>query len=156
MALWVLETLQAIEFDGKINDVVQIQNGTVSVDLSCGEFPDNSIAIEWFIYSPTQLNKILKIYLNTSGSPRFYNNYTEKKYDIGDSSNTSLVVKNIELSDATNYTCSAIGGKHGNMHTTMLKVVGKSVLKIFNAPLYMLLWQSFCTGIWPRVRCSVS
>ena len=139
MALWVLQTLRALDFDGRINDVVWIQNGTKSVDLSCGELPHNDIAIEWFSYNSTQLKKILKFYYNMSGSPRFYNNYTEKKYGISESDNTSLVVKNIELSDATNYTCSTIGGEHSYMHTTMLKVVGKSVLKTFNAPLYILL-----------------
>ena len=127
MSLCLLLTLSAVESDDKLkmNKTVYVENGAASVDLSCGEVPQSAVAIEWFIKESAGWNKLLKFYhTNSEISTKFYN-YTN--YDISESVNTSLVVKNIQLSDSTLFKCGIIGVPNNISETmTMLQVVGKS------------------------------
>ena len=132
MSLCLLLTLSAVESDDKIkiNETVYIENGAASVDLSCGEVPQSAVAIEWFIKESDGWNTLLRFYhTNSEISTKFYN-YT--KYDISESVNTSLLVKNIKLSDSTLFKCGIRGGsKNIYETTTMLQVVGKSPIGKF-------------------------
>ena len=129
MSLCLLLTLSAVESDDKlkINKTVYIENGAASVDLSCGDVPQSAVAIEWSIEESNGWNKLLKFYhTNSEISTKLYN-YT--KYNISESVNTSLAVKNIKLSDSTLFKCGIVGGPNKNHETfTMLQVVGKSPL----------------------------
>ena len=129
MSLCLLLTLSAVESDDKfkINETIYTENGTASVDLSCGEVPQSALATEWFIKESDGWNKLLKFHhTNSEISIKFYN-YTN--YDISESVNTSLVVKNVQLSDSTLFMCGAAGGSNKSYERiTMLQVVGKSPL----------------------------
>ena len=130
MTLCVLLTISSVVSDEEIDETVYIENGTASVILSCGEIPQNSVAIEWFINKPSGFEKILKFYYTIRNMvPRYPGPYTKDKYDIDESVNTTLVVKSIELSDDGLFQCGIVGGT-GNAYsyTTMLQVVGKSLL----------------------------
>ena len=126
-----MQTPLAEELDGEIDETIYIKNGTDTVDLSCGEVPPNALGIEWFLYKSNnfKIKMILKVHRNKfSRYPKYYKGYTADKYGISKSVNTSLVVKNIELSDTDNYTCSTTGGAVDHKYTTSLQVVGKSLL----------------------------
>ena len=118
-----------MEHDELINATVYIQNGTQSADLSCGEVPDNAIAIEWYIKISNEWKRILKFYPNKPHRyPEYYYGHTEEKYGINESVNTSLVIRNIEPSDSGLFMCATTGGKLSYSYTTLLNVVGKKYL----------------------------
>ena len=122
--LVTLSTVESVE-QFKINKTIYIENGTESVELPCGEVPQSSVAIEWFIRKSNEWRKLLKFYhLNPSDSsnPRYFND--SSKYDISKSVNTSLVVKDINLSDTVMFKCGSLGGHFNHSYTTMLQVVG--------------------------------
>ena len=127
MNLCILLTLPYGESDEKINKTVYIENGSASVDLSCGEVPQSSFAIEWFIYNGTDWLKLLKFYHTNSGRTN-YSSSDSTEYGISESVNTSLVIKSIKLSDSALFKCGAVGGSVGYSHTTMLQAVGKLLL----------------------------
>ena len=137
ISLGLLVTLSAVESveQIKVNKTVYIENGTESVELSCGEVPQSAVAIEWFIRNSNEWRKLLKFYhLNPSDSinPRYFND--SSKYDICKSVNTSLVVKDINLSDTVLFMCGLLGGPFNDNYTTMLQVVGKLLLAyLFNS-----------------------
>ena len=134
VCLWLLLTLSSVELGVVISDTVYVVNGTESVDLSCGEVPDNANAIEWFMYRSGKNIKIFKYYHKTPGRiPKYYSGCTAEKYDISHSGNPSMVLKNIKLADVDHYICVAIMGVGSHMHTTLLQVVGKSLLVTFSA-----------------------
>ena len=135
MSLSLLLTLSTIESDEEINKTVYIEKGSVSVDLSCGEVPQAAIAIEWFIYKRDEWVKLLKFYHNHKSK---YSNSDYSKYGISEAVKTSLVVKNIELSDSALYQCGSVGGILYS-HTTLLQVVGKLLLIIY---LSLILYSS--------------
>ena len=112
MSLCLSVTLSAAESKNefKINETVYIENGTDFVALSCGDVPQAAVAIEWFIYNNTEWVKVLKFYHNKSvnhGKPRYLINFM--KYDSG------------------LFMCHSVGGS-SHTYTTMLQVVGKSLL----------------------------
>ena len=124
MNLCILLTLSYVESDEKINNTVYIEDGSASVDLSCGEVPHSAFAIEWFIYKGAGWLKLLKFYHTNSGRSNHSNtDYT--KYGISESVNTSLVINNIKLSDSALFKCGTVSGSVIYSHTTMLQVVGK-------------------------------
>ena len=126
--LVTLSTVESVE-QFKINETIYIENGTESVELSCGEVPQSAMAIEWFIHKSNEWRKLLKFYhINSSDSsnPRYFND--PSKYDISKSVNTFLVVKNINLSDTVLFMCGSLGGHFNHSYTTMLQVVGKLLL----------------------------
>ena len=130
IGIWFLQTPPVLGFTLEINDTVLAKNGTKAVNLSCGEVPQNTFAIEWFMYKNNQMKKILKFYMTINGTTsRFYNNYPADKYGISASEKTSLVIKNIELRDIDCYVCVAIWGG-GYVYTTMLEVEGKLLFNV--------------------------
>ena len=153
MSLWLLQKASATESDG-INDTVYIENGTESADLQCGEVPSNAIAIEWYLYKTDQLIRILRLNKNTPNRiPEYYNGYTADKYGISESMNTSLVVKNIQLSDTGLFSCGIIGRSWAYGNYTILQVVGKSLLAYL--VLGFLIHPNFNTfALLPPVVCN--
>ena len=104
--------------------MVNTKNGAESVDLPCGEVPHNAPAILW---SRVKEDKIVqKFYLNKRGRYSVY--YTPNKYDLNESLPGCLVIKNIEPSDTGYYTCQTIGLPVFFLHTTWLRVIGKSLI----------------------------
>ena len=122
--MWLLQTSLSLEIQP--HETVYIKNGTNSVDLPCGEVPVDAIAIEWFIRRENEIEKVLKLYPHIPGRvlKSFYG-YTPDKFDISECVNTSLVVKNISLSDSGHYICVAYDGLNHSRHITLLLVVGK-------------------------------
>ena len=125
MSLCLLSTLSAMRPDEKINDTIYIENGATSVNLSCGEVPQSAVAIDWFIYKSGEWVKLLKFYHTKSMIRHYSSNKT--KYDISESTNTSLVVKNIKLSDSFFFMCGSAGGPILYSYMNTLHVVGKSL-----------------------------
>ena len=123
VSLWLLQIQSAVGFSQQTNDTVYIRSETKTAELSCGQVPKDVIAIEWDlrIY---ESEKILKFYTSLN-SPRYSNNFSSDKYDIGESVNNSLLIKNIEHSDTGYYICRSVGGADDYEHTTKLQVVGK-------------------------------
>ena len=130
MSLCLSVTVSAVESEEeyKINETVYIGNGAALAELPCSKVPQAAVGIEWFIYTSTEWKKLLKFYHTNpvnSGNPKYCNDST--KYDISQSVSTSLVVKNIKLSDSGLFMCGFVGGSN-HTYTIMLKVVGKSLL----------------------------
>ena len=93
MGLWVLRIPSTASSDEKTTHAFYIRDETESVDLPCGEFSNDVIGIEWFLYKSNQLIKILKFYHTTPGSsPKYYNGYSAENYGISESAKTSLTV----------------------------------------------------------------
>ena len=132
MVLWLLQipsVVGAVEED--INETLYIEIGAKSVELSCGEVPEAS-AVEWNMNKSNEWKKILKFYHAKAGKePAYYNNYTQEKYDIGASVNTSLVIKNIQFSDRCLFICETVGGPVAYSYTIQLEVVGKSLVEAY-------------------------
>ena len=124
LCLWL--TISAVESNQEINDTIYIENGAASVNLSCGDVPQSAVAIDWFVYKSDEWLKLLKFY-HTMSSHHLYS-YNNAKYDIGESVNTSLLIKNIKFSDSFLYKCGSAGGPSEHSYTTMLHVLGKSLL----------------------------
>ena len=121
MGLWLLQTLLALE----IHDTVYTENGTETVHLPCGEIPQYAHGIQWKMNKSNAWKKILKFYPSIpDGLPKYFN-YTKDKYAISDSINTSLVVKNIDISDSGLFKCNSIGEKVDYGYIILLQVVGK-------------------------------
>ena len=128
MGLWLLQTVLAAEVDDHINITVHIYNGTESVNLSCGEVPEHTTGIEWLMNKFNGWQRILKYHHSKPDRlPEHYATNSRDKYDISDSVKTSLVVKNIELTDTGLYKCRTRGGSLVYSYTTLLRVVGKSL-----------------------------
>ena len=127
LSLCLVLTLSAVGYDGKleINETVYIKKGAISTQLSCGNVHESVVAMEWFIYKDDQWEKIMKFYKNW-GKCYYYNNVSENNYE---GMNTSLLIKNIKLSDAVLFKCNSIGGLYMNTYTTKVQVVGKFSLK---------------------------
>ena len=106
-------------------ETVYIEDGAASAELSCGEVHQSVLAIEWFIKESDEWRKVLKFYHTTTGSPRYFND--SAKYDISESVNTSLLVKNIKPSDSALFKCGSIGNSTYERYIK-LQVVGKSLL----------------------------
>ena len=134
MTLCILLAMPSAMFDDGIDETVYIEKGAASVILSCGNLPQDAIAIEWLTDKYSGFEKIMKFYYKTPNSvPRYSNHYTADKYDIDESVNTSLVVKNINLSDDGLFQCDTIGGAgDAYSYITKLQVVGKSLLTYYN------------------------
>ena len=130
ICLCLLLILPPVECDDKfeINETVYIEKGATSVDLSCGQVPQSAVAIEWFSYKSNEWEKLSKFYHTLPGSCPKLND--SAKYDISKSVNTSLVVKNIKLSDSALFKCSSTGnpGNDTSERHILLQVVGKSLL----------------------------
>ena len=129
MVLWLLLILPPVESDDqlKINETVYIEKGATLVDLSCGEVPQSALAIEWFIYKNNEWIKLVKFYHTKPGSRQYFNDST--KYDNSGFANTSLVVKNIQLTDSAWFKCSFAGTeKATDKRYTFLQVVGKTLI----------------------------
>ena len=110
-----------------VNGIVYTENGTESVYVPCGEASD-VYGIEWEIKTSSEWTKILKFYPDIPGErPKYFNNYTEDKYAISDSINTSLEVQNIDISDTGLFKCRTIGQGVDYSYITLLQVVGKSL-----------------------------
>ena len=137
ISLGLLVTLSAVESEEliKVNKTVYTENGTESVVLSCGEVPKSAVAIDWSIHKSNEWQRLLKFYhINprNSSNPQYFSD--SSKYDISKSVNTSLVVKNINLSDTVLFMCGSLGGPFNHNYTTMLQVVGKLLLAyLFNS-----------------------
>ena len=110
-----------------INETVYLKNRTESIDLSCGEDLENISAIYWSIFKSNEWKKILKIF-PTTGSKHLYGNKSADIYDISESVNTSIMVKNIDLSENNWFRCTTLGVGPAYSYTVLLKVVGKSLL----------------------------
>ena len=134
ITLWIFLTMSTVVCDDFIDETVYIENGATSVNLSCGKRPQNATAIEWFVHKYSSFEKIMKFYYKTpNSSPRYSDHYTADKYDIDESVNTSLVVKNIDLADDGLFWCGTAGGSGGvDIYYTKLQVVGKSLLTYYN------------------------
>ena len=124
ICLCLLLILPPVECDDKfeINETVYIEKGATSVDVSCGEVPQSAMAIEWSIYKSNEWRKLIKFYHTTPGTRHYFNEST--KYDISEFVNTSLVVKNIKLSDSALFKCGSTG-KSIHERYILLQVVGK-------------------------------
>ena len=129
MGLSLLQTVSAVEREEDPNKTIYVENGTESVELSCGPLPENPIAIAWRIKQSDGWKKILKIY--TSGPSE---QYDTDKYGISESVNTSLVVKKVVLSsfDSALFRCDIAGGSLDYRYTTRLQIVGESLFVIIN------------------------
>ena len=126
VSLWLQQSKSVVTIDEKSNATVYRKNGIKAVYLSCGEVPAKSVAVEWIRYLSNQSKKILKIYNNKTGElPNYYDNHTSSKYDISESVRTSLLIKNIDFSDAGKYICRTLGGASTYRHTTTLHVEGE-------------------------------
>ena len=113
-------------FDADIDATVYIYNETTSVEISCGGIPRIAIAIEWKIKKMDGWKRILKI--NSSGHPKYKEEYSADKYGISESTQTSLVVKNIDYSTFVSqlFRCETLGDSLPYSYTTLLVVTGKS------------------------------
>ena len=116
----------SVELNKYINATICVKTGRDSLDISCGKVPEEISAIEWFIKTDER-KRILKFYLNDK-LLQYHSNFSRDKYDIRVPANTSLVVKNIVPSDTGVFTCIANGGTMDYSYTTLLKVMGKSLL----------------------------
>ena len=127
----MLKTTSAVEKNDEVNATVQIKNGTESINLSCGEVPEYHLIATWFrVYkfnSEKDLKKILKIQCNKPDSLKCGKNVTTDKYAVSELTNTSLILKNINLSDTDHYRCQSSGTTDLYAYTTLLEVVGKSL-----------------------------
>ena len=122
----MLQTTFAVETAQVINDTVSTYSCTKSVELSCNGVPENATGIEWFIKVSNEWVKILKFYpTEPEKSPDHYNNYSRDKYNISEVVKTSLVVKNVELSDNGFFKCSTRGGSLDYKYFILLKIMGK-------------------------------
>ena len=140
MSLCLLQTPSARAFEGEINNIIYTENGTRSVVLPCGEVPWDIVAIEWFVYGNYEWDKILKFYYYSPGSfPRYFYDDTSDKYGLSESVNTSLVVKDVELTDTSFFRCSTSGNMH-HLYTTLLQVVGESLLTYL---VLVIIWICF-------------
>ena len=133
MSLCLLVTLSATESaeQFKINKIVYVENGADFVELSCGDVPQAAVGIHWFIYNGTEWVKLLKIYKAQPGRNPDPNAST--KYGVSKSVNTSLVVRNIKLSDSASFKCGSLGNST-QMRCIRLQVVGKSLVT------YLFIW----------------
>ena len=134
MTLCILLAMSSAMFDDGIDETVYIEKGAASVILSCGNLPQDAFAIEWFVHKYSVFERIMKFYYKIpNSSPLYSDRYTADKYDIDDSVNTSLVVKNIDLADGGLFQCGTAGGA-GDVYSyiTKLQVVGKSLLTYYN------------------------
>ena len=123
--MYLLQTSAAEPYTDA-NNTVYTDVGAESVDLSCGEVPKNAGSIQWSVKKSKEWERILKFdHNNTNTAPRYYNSYSAEKYKISESVHTSLVVKNIELSDVGLFQCITRGAHVTYSYTTSLKVVGK-------------------------------
>ena len=130
MSLWILWT-SALKPDKYVSSTVYTKNGKESVDLSCGENLTNVVAIYWSIYKSNDWSDILKMYPHIpTRNITHFENYTADKYGINESVNTSLVVKNIDVSDNAYFKCRSAGAGQAYSHITMLNVSGKSVVAV--------------------------
>ena len=109
-----------------INATICVETGRDSLDISCGLVPKEITAIEWFIKTYDR-KRILKFYFNEK-LLQYHNKFRSDKYDIRLPANTSLVVKNIVPSDTGVFTCIANGGTMDYSYTTVLKIMGRSLL----------------------------
>ena len=126
LGVWLLQITSAIETDNGINDTIYIDNGTESVDLSCGKVPPSATAIEWFLHNSKEWQMILKFeHIKLDTVQQNAANYSRDKYDISESVPTSLVIKNIDLSDIGLFKCVTKGTVMAYSYTILLKVVGK-------------------------------
>ena len=122
----------ALKPDGYVNSTVYAENGRESVDLSCGENLTNGVAIYWSISKSNHWSDILKIYPHIpTRNITYLESYTAEKYGISESVNTSLVVKNIDISDNACFRCRSAGAGLAYSHITMLNVSGKSLLLLY-------------------------
>ena len=127
-------TLSAVESVDqlKINETIYIENGAESVELSCGEVPLSAVEIEWSIRKSKERERLLKFYhINPSNSSNHQYFNDASKYEISKSVNTSLVVKDIKISDNVLFMCLSLGALSNHSYTTMLKVVGKFLLFVY-------------------------
>ena len=125
----MLHATSAVKLDEHINTIVYIENETESAELSCGEIPENAVAIYWSVKNSSQWRNILRFYpTKPSINISYYAGYTADKYGISKSVNTSLVVKGIDLSVTNLFRCSAGGLASGYGYISLLKVKGKYCL----------------------------
>ena len=125
------QTPSAVDADQDVNNTVDTKIGAKSAVLSCGEIPEDATAVEWYMYKANEWKNILKFYHNTPGpSPEYYQGYTKDKYDISGTMQTSLVVKNIKMSDFGLFKCITTGGSVSYNYTNLLGVWGKSLLGV--------------------------
>ena len=142
----MLQTLSAAEVDEGITTTVYTYNGTESINLSCGEVPEQATSIEWYIDKLNEWQRILKFYHNKPDRPpEHYNSYSKDKYDISESVKTSLLVKKIDFTDTGLYKCRTRGGPLFYSYTTWLKVVGESLLLLIFQKKFNLYKNSFST-----------
>ena len=124
MILWVLQTLSAPWCGADFNVIVSVQNWTESVELSCGDIPDD--CIWWFINSSKRWKLIFYYdHKKRNQAPRYYNGFSADKYDTGEFADSNLVIKNIEPSDSHLFLCIATRGGVGYSNTIKLQVKGK-------------------------------
>ena len=128
MTLSAVESVEQL----KINETIYIENGAESVELSCGEVPLSAVEIEWSIRKSKERQRLLKFYhINSSNSSNHQYFNDSSKYEISKSVNTSLVVKDIKISDNVLFMCLSLGALSNHSYTTMLKVVGKFLLFVY-------------------------
>ena len=114
-----------IYLENDVNEIIYVENGTESVDVPCGKVPEKATAIEWFIKKSNQWSRIMKVYHTESReSQNPYIGHNGDKYEISESLNTYLLVKDINFSDNSLFKCSATG-RSLYSHITLLNVVGK-------------------------------
>ena len=137
MVLWMLKITSDSVSAQYINDTVYIENGTESTQLSCGENPQNWFAIYWSKYKSDEWSDILKVYPNRpSKKIAYYEGHTAKKYAITGSLNTSLLVKNLDLSDTGLFRCRSAGGGVVYSYITLVKNVGESLFSsLYSKPI---------------------
>ena len=136
MGLWLLKTTVSVSSNDDINDVYA-NAGVESIELSCGDVPENATLIDWNIKKSDEWKMILKFeHIKPGTAAEYYYNYSQEKYDISESVHTSLVVKNVQLSDTGLFNCKTRGASQAYSYITSLKIVGKSVLQ---NPIYYIL-----------------
>ena len=77
--------------DVQVYDIVNTENGAASVELSCGDVPQDTIG--WYKYSPNGWKMIFYYYprqLNIP--PRYSNGYNANNTDMGKSVNSTNLV----------------------------------------------------------------
>ena len=122
----MLHITSSVEPDKYINRTIYIDTGTESLELSCGEDLWNAVTVYWSICKSDEWIKILKFYPQTPSVPTYYyEEYTADKYDISESVNTSLVVKNAELLENNLFRCTPFGEGLNSIYTTLLKIGSK-------------------------------
>ena len=122
MGLWILQTPSAVEHGEYINCTVYIDTETESIDLPCGEVPKNAAAIHWSTFTYFWESILIFYPLAPNGTILFSKDFNADNYGINQS---SLVVKNIELSKTSLFRCRATGYQRDYIYTTRLQVVGK-------------------------------